>query len=506
MTAALNPMPAADLAKASLDRLDAVASAMERKWGIDRLPKLVDAPLAVRFRSQAERLDEAIRSDVSAAVSAQAEAMLRAWNALDAAAITAGWKPLAPTIWETVLPETELPNEVAIGFTDAIDDYKSGAVSANRLAGYSERKSDIRLALVLDQVQAQSIADRALVEAWIERETAGFALPPARIALDPGDVVDLVINGTARAFRLKRVTDRGARDVEAVRAEAAIYTPPLNGIAPPTLAPPPIYGAAVLRLLDLPLLRDSDDGFSPYAAASAAPWGGVVVMDSATGSDFTLDTTLAVRATLGETIQPFPAGPSEYWDEASVLEVKLYAGELASATPEAILTDSTNSLAIGTPDGDWEIVQFADAVLTAPQTYRLTKLLRGRLGTEHAMRSPLALGAPVILLNEAVLKIDGKPAERLAARFYRWGPPALDIADPAWQQTTYATKAAGRMPWSPVQIAGARNGGGDLAITWVRRTRFGGVWADARCRRQARCRHGKPDGVPFHRGCPERIR
>ena len=32
--------------------------------------------------------------------------MLRAWNALDAAAITGGWKPLAPTVWETVLPET----------------------------------------------------------------------------------------------------------------------------------------------------------------------------------------------------------------------------------------------------------------------------------------------------------------------------------------------------------------------------------------------------------------
>jgi hypothetical protein len=94
------------IADASLDRLDAFAQAVERKWGIDRLPKLVDAALAVRFRSQAERLDEAIRSDVSAAVSAQAEAMLRAWNALDAAALAAGWKPLAPTVWETVLPET----------------------------------------------------------------------------------------------------------------------------------------------------------------------------------------------------------------------------------------------------------------------------------------------------------------------------------------------------------------------------------------------------------------
>jgi hypothetical protein len=374
--------------------------------------------------------------------------------------------------------ETELPNEVAVGFTDAVDEYKSGAVSATRLAGYSERKSDLRLALVMDQVQAQSIADRALVEAWVARETAQLALPPSHIAIDPGDVIDLVINGRARSFRLTRVLDKGAREAEAVRAEAAIYAPPLNGIAPPTLTPPPIYGAAVLRLMDLPLLRDTDDGFSPYAAASASPWGGVVVMDSATGSDFVLDTTLAVRATLGETIQPLPAGPTEYWDEGSVLEVKLYAGELASATPDTILSGGTNSLALGTPDGDWEIVQFADAVLTGSQTYRLTKLLRGRLGTEHAIRSPLALGAPVVLLNEAVAKIDGKPAERLAARFYRWGPQALDIADPAWQQTTFATKAVGRMPWSPVQITGARNGGGDLTITWVRRTRFGGVWAD----------------------------
>ena len=94
------------IADASLDRLDAVASAMERKWGVDRPLKLVDAPLAVRFRSQAERLDEAIRSGVSAAVSAQAEAMLRAWHAVDAAALAAGWKPLSPTIWETVLPGT----------------------------------------------------------------------------------------------------------------------------------------------------------------------------------------------------------------------------------------------------------------------------------------------------------------------------------------------------------------------------------------------------------------
>lgn len=106
MTAAPNPIPTDALARASLDRLDAVASAMERKWGVDRLPKLVDANLSVRFHSQADRLNEVIRSDRHPAISVQAEAMIRAWGALDGAALEAGWSSLAPTVWETVLPET----------------------------------------------------------------------------------------------------------------------------------------------------------------------------------------------------------------------------------------------------------------------------------------------------------------------------------------------------------------------------------------------------------------
>ena len=33
-------------------------------------------------------------------------------------------------------------------------------------------------------------------------------------------------------------------------------------------------------------------------------------------------------------------------------------------------------------------------------------------------------------------------------------------------------------PWSPAHVRGARNGAGDLTISWVRRTRYGGWWRD----------------------------
>jgi hypothetical protein len=373
--------------------------------------------------------------------------------------------------------ETELPNEIAIGFTDAIDEYKSGAVSATRLAGYSERKSDVRLSLVMDQVQAQSIADRFLVEAWVARETAQLSLPPSRIAFDPGDVINLVINGQSRAFRLTRVLDKGLREAEAVRAEAAIYAPPLGGVAPPAITPPSVFGAAVLRLLDLPLLSEADAGTSPYVAATASPWGGIVLQDSATGASYSFDTDIGNRSVIGETLTALALGPTDYWDAVNTVDVKIYSGELASATDDTLLAGTANAAAIQTPLG-WEIIQFANATLIAANTYRLSRLLRGRLGTEALMVPSVAIGASFVLLDTAVTQIAGSLVERNANRFYRFGPRALPPSDPAWQVLTHSAKAAGLLPWAPVRIVGTRNGGGDLTITWVRRTRFGGVWAD----------------------------
>lgn len=99
-------MSADRFVQAAVDRLDEIAHAMERKWGADRLPKLVDPVLAARFRAQAEKLNEALRSDRPDAVATQATAMQRAWNALDQAATASGKQPLSLIVWETTIPST----------------------------------------------------------------------------------------------------------------------------------------------------------------------------------------------------------------------------------------------------------------------------------------------------------------------------------------------------------------------------------------------------------------
>lgn len=374
--------------------------------------------------------------------------------------------------------ETDLPEAISITFIDASNAYQPGTIAASRIAGYSARKTDITVPLVMDQIQARSIAERLLAEAWIGREAGAFALPPDEIALDAGDIVNLVIDGVARAFRLTRISDAWARSMEAQRCESAIYVPALPGDGASGYTSTAVYGPALLELMDLPLLHDADVGFDPYVAASASPFAGVTLLDSATGTSFAIDTDLPIRAGMGETLAAFPSGPTAYFDTTNTLQVKLYLGTLASASQADVLAGRINALAIENPNGDWEIVQFCTATLISAGVYNLTTLLRGRLGTEHAMRTPLAIGARVVVLDGAIVQIAGALAERNVARFYKWGPSPVSQSDPAWQQETFTARCVGLMPWAPVHVAGSRNASGDLAFTWIRRTRFGGVWTD----------------------------
>lgn len=92
--------------QAMVEGLDQVAVAMERKWGVGRLRLLVSDLLRAKFDEQKDRLDQAIATNQEAYVRIHVDGMRRAWEALDRSAREAGEAPLAPTVWECVLPDT----------------------------------------------------------------------------------------------------------------------------------------------------------------------------------------------------------------------------------------------------------------------------------------------------------------------------------------------------------------------------------------------------------------
>lgn len=77
----------------AIEALDEVAGAMERKWGVGRLPRLVSVDLAEKFHRQVEKLNAEIVEEATAGfanVEREAARMRNAWMALDAAAEAAG--------------------------------------------------------------------------------------------------------------------------------------------------------------------------------------------------------------------------------------------------------------------------------------------------------------------------------------------------------------------------------------------------------------------------------
>jgi hypothetical protein len=133
----------------------------------------------------------------------------------------------------------------------------------------------------------------------------------------------------------------------------------------------------------------------------------------------------------------------------------------------------SNAAAVRNADGAWEVLQFETATLVAPATYELSNFLRGQAGTERAMLAPPQAGAPFVLITSALVRVDLSPDDVGLTFQWRFGPADRDLGDPAYAAAAYAFAGTGLRPLSPVHVRGSRIGG-DLLVTWVRRTRIGG--------------------------------
>jgi hypothetical protein len=97
--------PKKELAKRSifeLNRLDALAREMERKWGVGRLPLLVADDLADRFFSQHRKTSIALRSPDPKQAITEIGRMVNAWKRLDAEAERLGAPALRPFVIEAM--------------------------------------------------------------------------------------------------------------------------------------------------------------------------------------------------------------------------------------------------------------------------------------------------------------------------------------------------------------------------------------------------------------------
>jgi hypothetical protein len=364
--------------------------------------------------------------------------------------------------------ESDLPAASRLTYVDA-DTYEQAVVEARRLVTGSDRVASSSLPLVMSAAEAAGIGERLLQDAWVMREAATFTLPPSLLALDPTDEVLLAAGGRVRRLRLTAIEDAGARSASAIMTDPSLYDA-LTGSARSVTAQAILRqpGKPLVVFLDLPLIDDDQNPNAPYAAAFADPWPGTVQIYKDYGAAPCASLTSA--ATIGETRYDFWPGPLNRWDLGNNLNVTLYRGTLSSASDDQVFAGA-NALAIQNAAGDWEIVQFANAELVAPNQWHLTRLLRGRQGSEQAMQSPVAAGARVVVLDGALTQVPLGQGEARLPHDFIYGPAGKPVTDVSFTTVSQTFTAAGLLPPAPCHVRYAWSPNGDLTISWMRRDR-----------------------------------
>ena len=372
--------------------------------------------------------------------------------------------------------ELELPRQVDVIYLSRTADYQAGTQSSQRQTVKAVDYATVNLPIVLSDQEAKVVADVTLYNAWVGRVNYQFTVPPKYALIEPTDVITVTKDGAAYLMRVNstKLVRNGVQEISAVAEDVSsydFYNP--AGTGTPNLQVPASISSTRLELLDLPAFPTdaATDAYLRYGVVGLGEgWAGSAVYRSDDGgANFSLMQTITAQATLGSVLNVLPTGSIYTWDNISTIDVLLTFGQLQSVADIAVL-NGANVCVVGS-----EIIQFQYATLLDTNKYRLSGLLRGRLGTDWAV-SGHAAGERFVLLTNAVAR------ELMASSGWGIGkkfkPVTIGSTLGATSSQDFAYNAVALKPYSPAQITGVRDGSGNITITWLRRTRVGGDWRD----------------------------
>lgn len=375
-----------------------------------------------------------------------------------------------PIVGLTRAQEVDLPAIVTVNYVNAAADYQAGSQTSQRQVTQSQSAVQLTFPISLSDTKAKSVADTHVLLPWVERNRFTAFVSRAYAKYTPTDV----ITAAGHKFRVIDATEsrQGVIKLDGVAALAPVLIqagiPVTNQTFTSVPETPAVAPVTLLYLLDLPLVSDSDDENGLYAAmrGTAVPWSGAAVYKSVDGgstySSIGSSSTAAVMGTTSDALGNWAGG--NMFDESNVVTVVLGSGQTLSSVTEAAVLNGANEAAIGD-----EVIQFKNAELVDDDTYVLSGLLRGRLGTEWAMGSH-ATGDRFTLLP--VLRVPSDFAELHQSRDYKGVTFGKTIASAASQAFINTGRAWD--PYSPVLLGGGTNADGDVELHWTRRTRKGG--------------------------------
>jgi hypothetical protein len=368
--------------------------------------------------------------------------------------------------------EAEMSGRVRLNFVEADGDYRNIAEEVVLPDEETHAVAESEVPLLLTRPEGRQAVERWLSEARVSRDGVRFAVPLSQQALGAGDVVRLPADAGDMTVRIDRVEQTTHQLIDAVRIEPGIYHP-ADFPDDPTPSHRFVASGPVLPLfLDLPLIRGDEVPHAPHLAVTSVPWpGDIAVFDAPEDAGYLLNSMVGTASTIGVTLNDVGHAPCGVVDLGTQIEVQLTSGELSSVSDVGLL-GGANLAAIGTGDPEqWELLQFQTAELTGAGRRRLSRLLRGQLGTDALVPDHLPAGAYFVLLDGTPRQVGLPLAMRGQDRHFRIGPANKAYSHSAYDHSVHAFRGIGLRPYSPVHLNVEAEASG-FVLRWVRRARI----------------------------------
>jgi hypothetical protein len=379
------------------------------------------------------------------------------------------------------MQDRELPTQVTVTYPDKDRNFQSGAQiqQLTNVLFPADAIFQVNVPVGLWASDAKILAESILYEAWSSRESFTFTLPPRYMVLEPGDALVVDARGVQYNLRITEWTqgDNWLAEVKGVSYDASVHAgfhavPGVTGTGFVALRQTALASAI---LIEPPAMSTSDVEprwlFAAYSQDTVKTFVSGTLFESLDGGasyNFLLNTT--VPAIVGTVAAALPAANWYVWDTTNTIVVTIYQRALQSGSDLEVLNGKNWAMLGG------ELIAFCNALLIGPRTYRLSRLLRGRKGTEnyvgaHGTNEPFVLVTPELRANQQV----GYARSRInATELYKVIDPLTNISLAA--PFAYTPQGISVKPYAPVVLPLVHHtpSTNDITISWLYRSRTHG--------------------------------
>jgi hypothetical protein len=362
------------------------------------------------------------------------------------------------------LPSRSVPASLRLSYYDPSRDFQTGEAraSAGEPGGDELRQ---QLPGALSAADAKSLAQIMLARMWGARDSLTLRLPPSSIGLEPGARLQLSLQPANWVVDTCTI-DSFVGVVDARPAFALSAALPADAgriVASSDIVEGPIS----LSLFDVPDVLGQLSVSPTILLAASTPtagWRRHPIELSFGGQ------TIAVAAPrrksiLGSALVVLPLAGASLIDNINTLDVQLIdADQWLTSCDDDALAAGANLAVLGT-----ELLQFGAATSLSNGRWRLSRLLRGRAGTEWALDGHRT-GDQFCLIAADSLQPLTLPAWVIGSD--------VTVQSSSGSAAALSLSAESLRPPSPVGLSAVPQQGGGISASWTRRSRAGWAWTD----------------------------